>query len=104
MEFLSVSKEDGLATITLCRGRVNAFNEPMIEEISCCFRDLEDDDSIRAIILGGSGKFFSFGFDIPEFLSYSKDEFLRYLTKFSSLYTRIFLYPKPVVAALNGQW
>ena len=102
MEFLSVSKEDGLATITMRRGKVNAFNESMIEEISNCFADLETDGSVRAIIFGGTGKFFSFGFDIPGFLSYSKDEFIRYLTKFTGLYTRIFLYPKPVVAALNG--
>jgi len=102
MEFSSVSKEDGIAAITICRGKVNAFNEPMIEEISSCFSDLERDESIRAIILGGTGKFFSFGFDIPEFLSYSKDEFIRYLTGFTGLYTRIYLYPKPVVAALNG--
>lgn len=102
MEFLSVSKEDGLATITMRRGKVNAFNESMIEEISNCFADLETDGSVRAIIFRGTGKFFSFGFDIPGFLSYSKDEFIRYLTKFTGLYTRIFLYPKPVVAALNG--
>jgi enoyl-CoA hydratase/carnithine racemase len=52
--------------------------------------------------LTGEGKFFTFGFDIPEFLSYTKEAFVRYLTKFTGLYTDIFLYPKPVVAALNG--
>jgi enoyl-CoA hydratase/carnithine racemase len=52
--------------------------------------------------LTGEGKFFTFGFDIPEFLSYTKEAFVRYLTKFTGLYTDIFLYSKPVVAALNG--
>jgi len=41
-------------------------------------------------------------FDIPEFLSYPKDSFSNFLDKFTSLYTYLFTYPKPVVAALNG--
>jgi len=102
MEFLHVSKESGLASINFCRGKVNALNEPMIEEIGSCFSQLETDDSVKAIILGGAGKFFSFGFDIPEFLTYSKEEFFRHLTKFVSVCTQIYLFPKPVVAALNG--
>jgi len=57
---------------------------------------------VKAIIFSGTGKFFSFGFDIPEFLSYSKDEFSRYLTKFTDLCLRLYLFLKPVVAALNG--
>jgi enoyl-CoA hydratase/carnithine racemase len=47
-------------------------------------------------------KFFTFGFDIPEFLKYPRESFERYLTKFTGLYTDIFLFPKPVIAALNG--
>ena len=35
-------------------------------------------------------------------MSYSKESFVRYLTKFTGLYTDIFLYPKAVVASLNG--
>ena len=46
--------------------------------------------------------FFSFGFDIPGFLGHSKPEFSRFLAKFTDLYTYLFAYPKPVVAALNG--
>jgi len=102
MEFLHVSKESGLVSINFCRGKVNALNEPMIEEIGSCFSQLETDDSVKAIIFGGTGKFFSFGFDIPEFLTYSKEEFFRHLTKFVSVCTQIYLFPKPVVAALNG--
>lgn len=102
MKFLEVTKQNGIATITLSRGKVNAFNEAFIEEIGDCLNGLEADSSVRAIILTGKGKFFSFGFDIPEFLNYSREEFFKYLTKFSRLYTRVYLYPKPVVAALNG--
>lgn len=102
MDFVQVSKADGIATVTLARGKVNALNEPMIEELRCHFEDLEKDAEVKAVILTGRGKFFSFGFDIPEFLSYPKDDFVRYLIKFADLYSYLFLFSKPVIAALNG--
>lgn len=46
--------------------------------------------------------FFLFGFDVPEFLSYSRKEFSEFLTAFTELYTDMFLFPKPTIAALNG--
>jgi enoyl-CoA hydratase/carnithine racemase len=97
-----VSTNEGIATVTFNRGKVNAMNEPMVEELTACFEELESDSSVRVVIVTGRGSFFSFGFDIPGFLSYSRESFTRYLTKFAGLYTLVYLYPKPVVAALNG--
>jgi 3,2-trans-enoyl-CoA isomerase len=102
MDFIYVSKQKEIATITLQRGKVNALNESMVNQLSDCFRTLADDDGIRSIILTGRGKFFSFGFDIPGFMDYSKDAFAVFLTRFTNLYTSMFLFPKPIVAALNG--
>lgn len=102
MQFVEVSREEGLAIVTLARGKVNALNETLVEELRACLEELAADEQCRAIVITGRGKFFSFGFDIPEFLSYSPKDFTRYLTKFSDLYTYLFLHLKPVVAALNG--
>ena len=102
MNFISVSLNDGIATVKLDRGKVNALNEPLIEQLHGCFADIETNRDVRAVILTGQGKFFSFGFDIPEFLSYPKESFTGYLAKFTGLYTSMFLFSKPVVAALNG--
>jgi enoyl-CoA hydratase len=35
-------------------------------------------------------------------LHYPKKDFIRYLEKFTNLYTYLFQFPKPIVAALNG--
>lgn len=102
MQFLQLRKNEGIATVTLGRGKVNAINEYVIDEMAGCFGMLAADQEVKAVIITGAGKFFSFGFDIPEFLSYPKEDFVRYLTKFTDFYTFLFLYPKPVVAALNG--
>jgi len=102
MRHVSVSIEGGVAVVVLCRGKVNAIDEPTIDELKDCFRELGADEGARAVVFSGEGKFFSFGFDIPGFLGHSKPEFSRFLTKFTDLYTYLFTYPKPVVAALNG--
>ena len=74
----------------------------VIDETAGCLQSLAADPDIRAVILTGDGSFFSFGFDIPEFLSHSKESFSSLLKRFTGLYTYLFTYPKPVVAALNG--
>ena len=102
MNFVLSSKEKGIATVTLQRGKVNALNEPMVEEAFDIFINLEKDTEVKSVVFTGSGKFFSFGFDIPEFLRYSKKDFIGYCEKFTNLYTYLFQFPKPVVAALNG--
>ena len=102
MSFMQVSKDGEIATVTLNRGKVNALIEPMVEVLIEAFQNLEKDDTVNSVILTGTGKFFSFGFDVPEFLNYSKSDFIRYLEKFTNFYTYLFLFPKPIVAALNG--
>jgi enoyl-CoA hydratase/carnithine racemase len=66
------TKNDEIATVSLQRGKVNALNEPMVEELQNSLQELEKDENITSVILTGTGKFFSFGFDVPEFLNYSK--------------------------------
>ena len=102
MDFVRLSTSEGIAEARLKRGKVNALNEQAVEEIRSCFQRMAADSDIRAVIFTGDGPFFSFGFDIPEFLSYSKEAFSRFLNRFTSLYTYLVTYPKPLVAALNG--
>jgi 3,2-trans-enoyl-CoA isomerase len=102
MEFMQLQKHDGIATLTLARGKVNAINGPVVDQMRERLKSLEHDPEVKSIVLTGAGKFFSFGFDVPEFLAFKKPQFAQFLTGFTDLYTYLFLYPKPVVAALNG--
>ncbi|HEY0591846.1 MAG TPA: enoyl-CoA hydratase/isomerase family protein, partial [Thermoanaerobaculia bacterium] len=102
MSFVNVSRDGGIATVVLQRGKVNALNPGVVEELAAAFTALRNDPDAGGVVLTGSGKFFSFGFDIPEFLSYSREEFTDYLESFTALYRELFVFPKPLVAALNG--
>ena len=102
MDFIESQRSEGIATLTLTRGKVNAVNGALVQQLRETLTTLESDPEVKAIVLTGAGKFFSFGFDIPEFLSHTKEQFTEFVTSFTDLYTYVFLYPKPVVAALNG--
>lgn len=102
MPHVHVSIDNQIATVRMERGKVHALNEGHIEQLAGAFRQLESNDSARVIILTGTDKFFSFGLDVPEIYDYSRDDCHRFLTKFTELYGHIFIYPKPVIAAING--
>jgi 3,2-trans-enoyl-CoA isomerase len=102
MNFIVPQKSDGIATLMIRRGKVNALNVTVVNEMRESLKTFESDPEVKSVILTAYGKFFSFGFDIPEFLSFTKEQFTEFLVNFADLYTYIFRYPKPVVAALNG--
>ena len=102
MKFLKIITGGGISTVTLERGKVNSLNEEVVDELQEAFENMEKDGDVKVVVIKGEGKFFSFGFDIPGFMDHSKEEFRQYLSKFTKFYTYLFLYPKPVIAALNG--
>ncbi|WP_425101932.1 enoyl-CoA hydratase/isomerase family protein [Tropicibacter sp. S64] len=64
-EFITVSHDDGIATITLNRpDKRNAINDQMRAELIAAFAEADADKSVRAIILTGAGKGFCSGGDI----------------------------------------
>ncbi|HEX9667225.1 MAG TPA: enoyl-CoA hydratase-related protein [Thermodesulfobacteriota bacterium] len=102
MNFVNVDIREGVAKIFLNRPKVNAINGRVLNELAQCFDEIRRDDSAKALILTGEGSFFSFGFDVPELYNYKKEDFTEFMFNFSDMLRNVFLFPKPVLAALNG--
>jgi methylglutaconyl-CoA hydratase len=67
------SDKSGVAYVTMNRPDVhNAFNASMIQELTTCFKNLNNDKSIRVIVLQAKGKSFSAGADINWMKSMAK--------------------------------
>jgi len=65
LQTLDRSVDDGVLTVTLDRpGQLNAFTVTMAEELERTFREANDDDSIRAVIVTGAGRAFCAGMDL----------------------------------------
>ena len=102
MRYVDIDREGEVAVLMLHRGKVNALNQAVVEELRARLDEIAVDDSVKAVVLKGHGKFFSFGLDVPELYPLSREEFTRFVEMFTKLYTALYVYPKPVIAALNG--
>ncbi len=104
LKTLLVQKKEGYAIVTINRpDKLNALNNLTITELYSVMKDLNADDSVRAVVLTGSGeKAFVAGADISEIKE--QDEITGEL--FALKGQRVFRYieqmAKPVIAAING--
>lgn len=67
MDFTTIShvNDDGVLTVTLNRPeQLNAFTVTMADELEATFRQVNDDDSVRAVIVTGAGRAFCAGMDL----------------------------------------
>ncbi|MDI9903664.1 crotonase/enoyl-CoA hydratase family protein [Rhodococcus sp. IEGM 1409] len=62
----TVEREDNIAQVTLIGpSKGNAMGPDFWSELPEIFADLDADPEVRAIVIAGSGKHFSFGLDLP---------------------------------------
>lgn len=101
---LKVDTSEGIATVEVSRpDKLNALNEETIREIGDAFERLGEDETLRGVILTGSGaKAFVAGADISELVSMSPLEAIEVSRMGQRVFRSIELFPKPVVAAVNG--
>ena len=67
MTFATISHDldDGILTVTLDRSdQLNSFTVQMADELERTFREVNDDDSVRAVIVTGAGRAFCAGMDL----------------------------------------
>jgi 2-(1,2-epoxy-1,2-dihydrophenyl)acetyl-CoA isomerase len=104
-DVLGVQVEDGLAILTLQRPEaLNALNMDLKVALAEWLAGARFDESIRAVLLTGSGRAFCAGGDLsemdpdrtPDQARQRQDHLLR------SVFRPLASFPKPVVAAVNG--
>src|SRR5258706_8681252 len=94
-----------IATITLSRPeKRNAISTEMIDELMAALAEVET-NSARVAILTGEGKAFCSGIDLAALkaiAAQSTEENLEDARRFARLLRRIWSFPKPTIAAVNG--
>ena len=96
---LEVKHDNGIAILHMRHGKANALDT----ELCAALKDaLEQSQSTaKAVVLTGEGKIFSAGVDLVRLLD--SDNYRRALLQsLAQVLERLFFYPRPVVAAING--
>jgi enoyl-CoA hydratase len=100
-----IEQDDTLGTIIINRPKkLNALNQETIAELHEAFKELDDDEEVRVIMITGSGeKAFVAGADIAEFSDFDRREG-RELSKTGQkiLFDFVANLSTPVIAAING--
>ena len=102
-EQILVERRDTTAVVTLNSGKVNAMTSVLLREAKSALGDLTRDTSVRSLVLtGGASRFFSFGLDVPGLLTADRPRMEALLRDLNDVLKALFLFPRPVVAAVNG--
>ena len=105
MENILIEKQDAIAIVTINRPtKLNALNKATIQELHDGFKSLNEDKSVKAIIVTGSGeKAFVAGADISEFANFSVEEGEKLAAEGQRLlFDFVQNLSTPVIAAVNG--
>ena len=113
-ETVLIDFEGPVARVHMNRPRkANSLNAKMWKELKAAFFDLDRNDRVRVVVLGGKGRFFSAGIDLEFLLSVQqqisrlaegqKQEYLRaFIIDLQESVNAIEYCRKPVLAAIQG--
>jgi enoyl-CoA hydratase/carnithine racemase len=102
---LRLKKDGDILIVTLNRPeQMNSLNVEMVRNLREAFGNIQWDDSIKVVILSGSGeKGFCAGLDLKERSRMSEEEVLNSRERhIIPLFHYLGVFPKPIIGAING--
>lgn len=96
-------KEGNIGILSINRpDALNALNSIVLDELNEAIDVINNDEDVHVIILTGEGRAFVAGADIGEMKNMNPIEARAFAEKGLSLFRKIELLEKPVIAAING--
>src|SRR5258706_3512250 len=100
-------ERDRIATITLNRPeRLNAITFEVYHELTDFFAKLRDEKDVRVVIITGAGRAFCSGGDVRDIIGelqgWDAAGLLEFTRLTCELISNMRLFPKPIIASLNG--
>jgi methylglutaconyl-CoA hydratase len=103
---LNVDIRDGIARITLDRPDVrNAFDDALIALLKKSFLEIQNDSSVRVVVLAGNGPAFCAGADLhwmKRMAKYGHDENLADARALAEMLAALDRLPQPTIARVHG--
>ena len=98
---IDVERRKDVVVLRLDHGKVHALDDVLLGELAERLDEVERSDA-RAVVLTAAGGVFSAGVDLQKVLDGGPVYLERSLPLLISSFVRLFSYPRPVVAAVNG--
>ena len=103
MSKITLDIADNIARLTIQSPPANALSSSLIKQIDEHLDKIEQDETVKAVILKGEGKFFSAGADIKEFTDMQEADDYEVLAKVGQdVFGRMEKFHIPIIAAIHG--
>ena len=104
MNFISLTVENGVATVALDRqDKFNSFNRPMALELQEAFREIQSRNDVRCVVLTGKGKAFCAGQDLGEAIDPNGPGLEKILKEgYNVIIALMRNLELPIIGAING--
>lgn len=102
MDFIKVTIDDHISHLFLDRGKSNAINQQMLDELHQAVVAAQEDPAIEGLILHGKPGFFSAGMDLVALYEYNEAEVRHFWLSFMAFIRTFAAFDKPAVAAISG--
>lgn len=101
---LKVEVEKSIAVVTINRpDNLNAFSPEVMVELNSALDDIENDHSIKVVVITGSGeKAFVVGNDLSQLAQLDTADAYEQMREGQKIFLRIHEFCKPVIAMVNG--
>lgn len=98
---IDLEHHGSVTVLRLDHGKVQALDVVLLGELIAALDAVESSDA-RAVVFTATGRVFCAGVDLQQVLDGGADYLERFIPLLISAFDRLFSYPLPVVAAVNG--
>jgi enoyl-CoA hydratase len=96
-----VDLSGAISVISMDEPRGNALSFETLDALRGALDEAESSGA-RAVVLASAARVFCVGLDLRACARYSASELARYVDAFEDFFERVFTFPAPLVAAVNG--
>jgi len=86
----------------MAHGKASALDLELCQALQSAFEEAAADDAVDAVVLTGTGSIFSAGVDLPRMINAGDDYIEDFVAALDAALRGVFVFPKPVIAAVNG--
>jgi len=102
MTTVRLEQDTAVWRLVLDRPPANALDLDLVEAVAAALAVVEDATACRAVVITGTGRFFSGGIDVKAIPTYDVPTRAAMLRTVNAMVTRLYGLAKPAVAAING--
>lgn len=103
MSTIALEVKDHIASLTIQSPPANALSTTLLKDLDEALTEIENDTTVKAVILKGEGRFFSAGADIKEFTSLqAASDYEALARNGQEIFERVEKFHIPIIAAIHG--